>query len=262
MLKMTTDLPLLSVRNITKAFGAVQALQGISFDIAPGEVVALVGDNGAGKSTLVKIISGLYKASSGEFALRGQTCHFETPADALKAGIETVYQDLALIDQLDVADNVYLGREVLRGSGFLGRLFGVLNRATMRRETAAALSQLHIKIPAPTMPVRMMSGGQRLAVAIGRAVTWGRELLILDEPTAALGVEETEQVLRMIEELRQKQRMTFMIISHNMQDVYRVADKIVILRQGRHVATLRKTETTLEEIVAYITGAKQKRVER
>ncbi len=247
--------PLLTIDNITKAFGAVQALQGISFDVFPGEVVALVGDNGAGKSTLVKIISGVHEASSGQLLLNGEPQSFRNPADAREAGIETVYQHLALVEQLDVADNVYLGREDTRLGAF-GRWIGLLDRNRMRRETAEALKQLHINIPAPTLAVRAMSGGQRQAVAIGRAVVWGRQLLILDEPTAALGVEETEQVLRTIERLRDEQHMTFLVISHNMQDVYRIADRIVVLRQGQHVATLAKTETSPEDIVAYITGAK------
>jgi simple sugar transport system ATP-binding protein len=252
----TDDSPLLVVDNITKSFGAVRALQGVSFSLELGTVLALVGDNGAGKSTLAKILSGVHPASSGQFYLNGQLCRFDRPAAALAAGIETVYQNLALIEELDVADNVYLGRETTRG-GLVGKLLGVLDRPRMRRNTAQALSQLHIKIPAPTLAVRKMSGGQRQAVAIGRALTWGRELFILDEPTAALGVDETEQVLRMIERLRDEHHLTFIIISHNMQDVYRIADRIVVLRQGRHVATLRKNETTLEEIVAFITGAKE-----
>lgn len=248
--------PLLSVQNITKSFGAVKAIKGISFDIYPGEVVTLVGDNGAGKSTLVKIISGVHPPSSGDLVIGGIPRHFEKPADARAAGIETVYQHLALVEQLDVAENVFLGRERTTG-GFLGRWLGLLDQGTMRDDTAAALQQLHIKIPEPTLSVRRMSGGQRQAVAIGRAVMWGRQLLILDEPTAALGVEETEQVLSLIERLRDEQHMTFLIISHNMQDVYRIADRIVVLRQGQHVATLNKAETSPEEIVAYITGAKQ-----
>jgi simple sugar transport system ATP-binding protein len=247
--------PLLHIEGITKHFGAVQALQGITFSVERGEVVALVGDNGAGKSTLVKILSGVYLPSAGSFYLNGRPCSFENPAAAKAAGIETVYQNLALIEELDVADNVFLGREEISG-GFLGRLIGLLDRGRMRKETAEALSHLHIKIPAPTLAVRQMSGGQRQAVAIGRALTWGRELLILDEPTAALGVEETEQVLQMIERLRDTNRLTFLIISHNMQDVYRIADKIVVLRQGRHVVTLAKAKTTPQDIVAYITGAK------
>ena len=245
----------LEIRDVYKSFGAVQALNGVSLNVYEGEIVALVGDNGAGKSTLVKIISGLYPPTAGEVLLFGDVCHFRNPADALARGIETVYQDLALIEQLDVADNVYLGRETTRW-GELGRWLGVLDRKQMRAETAAALSNLHIKIPAPTLSVRRMSGGQRQAVAIGRAITWGRKLLMFDEPTAALGVEETEQVLRMIERLRDEQRMSMMVISHNMQDVYRIADRIVVLRQGNHVATLIKRETTPQEIVAYITGAK------
>lgn len=246
--------PLLEVRNVHKAFGAVQALQGVSFTISPGEIVALVGDNGAGKSTLVKIIAGVHPPTRGEIILDGEPCHFHKPADALAAGIETVYQHLALIEALDVADNVYLGRETLR-RGMLGKLFGWLNRGEMRRETGKTLEQLHIKIPSPSSSVRSMSGGQRQAIALGRAVLWGRKLLILDEPTAALGVEETEQVLHMIEDLKAK-GMTFLVISHNMQDVYRIADVIIVLRQGKHVATLRKADTDPQDIVAYITGAK------
>jgi len=246
--------PLLEVLDITKSFGAVRALKGITFEIERGEVVALVGDNGAGKSTLVKILSGVYQASSGSFLLEGTHCRFHTPAEALTSGIETVYQDLALIEELDVADNVYLGRETTRG-GSLGRVLGILDRPQMRRETTQALGALHIKIPAPTLSVRKMSGGQRQAVAIGRAITWGRKLLILDEPTAALGVEETEQVLGLLEQLRDTRNMTFLVISHNMQDVYRIADRIVVLRQGNHVATLTKKNTSPQEIVEYITGA-------
>ncbi len=246
---------LLRICDIHKYFGPVQALKGVSFDIHRGEVVALVGDNGAGKSTLVKIVSGVYAPTSGYFTLDGHLCRFKQPSDALTMGIETVYQHLALIEQLDVADNVFLGRE-MTAFGFIGRLLGILDRRQMRQATAEALRNLHIKIPAPTLAVRRMSGGQRQAVAIGRAITWSRKLLILDEPTAALGVEETEQVLQMIEQLRDVAHMGIMVISHNMQDVYRIADRIVVLRQGRHVATLRKTETNLQEIVAYITGAK------
>jgi len=246
---------ILEIDNVTKAFGAVQALQSISFNVYKGEIVALVGDNGAGKSTLIKIIAGVHTPTSGTLRVRGALCDFKTPADALQVGIETVYQDLALIDPLDVADNVYLGREVLKKS-WLGRVFGVLDRTQMRRATGEALSQLHIKIPAPTMPVSRMSGGQRQAVAIGRAVTWGRQLILLDEPTAALGVEETEQVLLTIEKLRDEYGMTFIVISHNMQNVHRIADRIIVLRQGKHAATLDKYATTPEEIVAYITGAK------
>jgi simple sugar transport system ATP-binding protein len=249
-----TATPLLSLRNIKKFFGAVEALKGVSFDVYPGEIIALVGDNGAGKSTLVKIISGVYGQTSGELYLEGKLAHISSPADALRAGIETVYQDLALIEQLDVADNIYLGRELYYG-GWIGSLLGLLDRRRMREATAVSLSQLHIKIPKPTLGVKRMSGGQRQAVAIGRGITWGRKLLLLDEPTAALGVEEREQVLRLVERVNQERGMTLLIISHNMQDVHRLADRIVVLRQGNHHATLVKTEVTPTDIVAYITGA-------
>jgi ABC-type sugar transport system ATPase subunit len=241
---MSTLEKLLSIDRISKAYGAVQALKGVSFDLYRGEIVALVGDNGAGKSTLVKIISGLIKPTAGNLVFNGRPVHFHSPADALEQGIETVYQHLALVEQLDVADNVFLGRETYRW-GTVGRWLGVLDRQQMREQTATALSQLHIKIPAPTLPVSSMSGGQRQAV---------------DEPTAALGVEETEQVLQMIEKLRERQGISMLIISHNMQDVYRIADRIVVLRQGRHVATINKRDTNPQEIVAYITGAKEEQV--
>lgn len=250
----TTNTLLLEASGLTKSFGAVKALKGISFTINRGEVVALVGDNGAGKSTLVKVISGVERPTEGSFSLNGNRCEFFRPADAKAAGVETVYQHLALVENLDVSDNIYLGREIIR-EGWLGRTFGLLDRGRMRQETADVLDQLHINIPAPTHTVHSMSGGQRQAIAIGRAMNWGRELLILDEPTAALGVEETEQVLRMIEKLNVEKNITFLIVSHNMQDVYRIADKILVLRQGHHVATLIKGDTSPQEIVAYITGA-------
>lgn len=252
---MSQDI-VLSVQNVTKSFGAVQALKGVSFDLSRGRVLALVGDNGAGKSTLIKIICGVHLPTSGEIYLDGEPHIFESPAAARNAGIETVYQHLALVEQLDVADNIYLGREITRW-GWFGAALGLLDRTTMRSRTDQELDKLHIKIPAPTMPVRSMSGGQRQAVAIGRSAVWGQKLLILDEPTAALGVEETEQVLRMIERLRDEQNMTFIVISHNMRDVMRIADEIVVLRQGHHAATLSKVNTNPEELVAYITGAKE-----
>ena len=247
--------PLLALREVTKSFGAVQALKGVSFDIFPGEIVALVGDNGAGKSTLVKILSGVHKQTTGELLLDGNAAHFASPSEAMAAGVETVYQDLALIEQLDVADNVFLGRERYYG-GAAGKFFGLLNRKRMRAETASALSELHIKIPKPTLGVRRMSGGQRQAVAIGRGITWGRKILLLDEPTAALGVEESEQVLRLVERVNRERKMTFLIISHNMQDVHCLADRIIVLRQGSHHATLRKEDVTPQDIVSYITGAR------
>jgi ABC-type sugar transport system ATPase subunit len=255
ILKKEARVPaLLELRAVKKSFGALSALKNVSFSLEPGRVLALVGDNGAGKSTLVKILAGVHGVTHGEVLIEDAAHIFSSPADARAAGIETVYQDLALIEDLDVADNVYLGREVTRG-GAIGRWLGLLDRPAMRRETAQVLAQLHIKIPSPQAEIARMSGGQRQAVAIGRAITWGRKLLILDEPTAALGVDETEQVLRMIEDLRDR-GMTFLVVSHNMRDVHRIADDIVVLRQGVHVATLEKHATSPQEIVEYITGAK------
>lgn len=235
---MTSTPPLLEVHQLSKVFGTVNALHPMSFMIEQGEIVGVVGDNGAGKSTLVKLISGLYQPTSGEIR-----------ADGVR--IETVYQTLGLIDHLDVTDNLFLGRETTRG-GWIGKRLGLLDRDQMRRETASVLRDLHITIPDPSLPVRFLSGGQRQAVAIGRGVMWGQHLLILDEPTAALGVEESEQVLRMIEKLRADRRMSFLIVSHNIQHIYRIADKIIVLRQGQHVITLR--ETSPQEIVSYIIG--------
>jgi simple sugar transport system ATP-binding protein len=252
---MSISSPLLTIHHVSKTFDAIQALHDVTFSIDQRKITALVGDNGAGKSTLVKILSGFFRPTSGEILLEDMRCEFRSPAEARAAGIETVYQDLALVNQLDVAGNVFLGREITRG-GLLGRLFGVLDQRQMRDTTSNILHDLHIHIPEPRRRIQIMSGGQRQAVALGRAIRWGKRLLILDEPTAALGIEETEQVLRMIEQVRDLRQMSLLVVSHNMQNVYRIADKIVVLRQGRHVITLNKTETTPQEIVAYITGAK------
>ncbi len=246
---------LLEVEDLRKAYGAIEALCGVTFSLRAGEVSALVGDNGAGKSTLIKILSGALAPSAGKILLAGVPVHFSTTAEARTAGIETVFQHLALVEQLDVSENVFLGREIL-GRGLSGRL-GMLNKREMRRQTVDVLQRLQIKVPPPRVPVRSLSGGQRQAVAIGRAVMWSRALLVLDEPTAALGVRETEQVLLLLEKLRNVDHLTSLVVSHNMQDVYRIADRILVLRHGKLVADLRKTETSLEEIVGYITGARR-----
>jgi ABC-type sugar transport system ATPase subunit len=245
--------PLLQVDGVSKSFGGVHALEEVSCAIYRGEVTALVGNNGAGKSTLVKIISGAISPSVGRLYLRGEQRVFSSTADARRMGIETVFQHLALVEQLDVSENVFLGREVTYEG--LGRFFGFLSKRKMQLRTMEVLNRLHIRIPPPRVPVRSLSGGQRQAVAIGRAVMWGKELLILDEPTAALGVEETEQVLQLIEDLKRAGHIAVIVVSHNMQDVYRIADRILVLRHGRLVADLRKGETDMQEVVAYITGA-------
>ena len=244
----------LKVEGVSKSFGPIDALVDIDLELRRGEIVALVGDNGAGKSTLAKVIAGVHQPTEGRLYLDGEPVVFHNPADARKKGIETVYQDLALVEELDVAGNFFLGREEL-GPGLLGRIFNVLNTKSMRAQAGKAMEDIHIKIPDITKPVRRMSGGQRQAVAIGRTVFWGRKIMVLDEPTAALGVEEADQVLSILESFERSRALPILVISHNMEHVYRVADRIVVLRHGRKVADLLKSETTPRDIVGYITGA-------
>ena len=249
----TDSTPVLEVRDLTKSFGAIQALRGVSLSVHAGETVALVGDNGAGKSTLVKCISGVHRPDGGEMLLDGEPLEAADPKASRERGIETVYQDLALVEELDVAGNFFLGREMFRG-GALGRAIGLLDLKEMRRRSQEALDEIHVRIPDISKPVAKMSGGQRQGVAIGRAVFWGRRLLILDEPTAALGVDQSAEVLMTVERLRER-GLAVLIISHNMQNVMRVADRVVVLRQGLRVADLPKSETDAQQIVGYITGA-------
>ncbi len=245
--------PILEVHDITKSFGPIRAIDGISLTVSAGEVVGLVGDNGAGKSTLVKIISGAYAPTSGDVRIEGKPVHFSSPADARRAGVETVYQDLALCNNLDVAQNFFLGRERLAHGP--GHFLGVLKLHEMRNEAATAIRKLHIRIPGlASNLIGEMSGGQRQAVAIARAAFWNSKLLLLDEPTAALGVAESAEVARLIADMAGR-GMSMLIISHNMQEVWALCDRIVVLRQGHHAATLVKTETTPERVVGYITGA-------
>ena len=247
--------PVLLVDGISKRFGAIQALQDVSMSISRGQIVGLVGDNGAGKSTLVKIIAGVHQATSGRVLLDGEPVAFTSPAEARDAGIETVYQHLALVDNLDVAANFYLGRELFRGR--LLRWLGAIDKAEMRRRSREAIDDLHVRIPGEaTRLVRDMSGGQRQAVAIARSAFWKTRLLLLDEPTAALGVEETAEVERLIHEMRDGEGVPMLIISHDMPQIVRLCDEVVVLRQGRKVAHLSGEDTTAPEIVAYLTGAK------
>jgi simple sugar transport system ATP-binding protein len=245
--------PVLKITGLTKSFGAIRALQGVDLEIRAGETVALVGDNGAGKSTLVKCVSGVHVPDSGEMLLDGEPLSVSSPKESRERGIETVYQDLALVEELDVAGNFYLGRELYRG-GVLGRFLGLLDLKRMRAEAQGALDEIHVRIPDIGKPVQRMSGGQRQGVAIGRSVFWGRRLLILDEPTAALGVDQSEEVLSTIERLRDR-GLAILLISHNMENVMRASDRVVVLRQGSKVAELDKASTTGQEIVGYITGA-------
>jgi D-xylose transport system ATP-binding protein len=238
--------PVLSLRGISKHFGAVQALIDVDFEVYAGEVVALVGDNGAGKSTLVKAISGAQPADSGEIWFAGQRVTIPSPLASQHLGIATVFQDLALCDNLDVVGNLYLGRELVRG--------GVLDEPEMERRSWNLLRELSARLPSVRSPVASLSGGQRQTVAISRSLLGDPKLVMLDEPTAALGVAQTAQVLNLIERLRER-GLAVVLISHNMADVFAVADRIVVLRLGRNAGEFRTAETTREEVVAAITGA-------
>jgi simple sugar transport system ATP-binding protein len=244
--------PVLEARQIRKSFGRVQALRGANFTVFPQEVVALVGDNGAGKSTLVKSLVGVHPPDSGEILFEGREVHIHTPQEARDLGIETVYQDLALAEEIDPAANMYLGREILR-PGVLGKL-GFLDKPAMRHKSENAFRNLGVRIQDTAAPVANMSGGQRQGVAISRAVTWASKVVFMDEPTAALGVVQTRNVLDHIRRVRD-QGLSVVLISHNMPEVFEVADRIEVLRLGERVARLRPSEVSMEDVVSAMTGA-------
>jgi simple sugar transport system ATP-binding protein len=241
--------PILQARNLTKRFGGVTALDSVSFDLFPGEVLALAGDNGAGKSTLIKCISGVHPPEEGQVIYQGKEVRFDNPKLARQAGIETIYQDLALADNLDVGENVFLGREPMRS--VLG--FPVMDRARMRKESGQVLDTLDIHTRLDR-PVRELSGGQRQAVAIGRAVYWNAKLLIMDEPTAALGVPEQRKVVELIKNLRNK-GVAIIFISHNLGDIFAVSDRILVLLRGAKAGERKASETNGDEVVKLMVGA-------
>ena len=245
--------PVLEVRGITKRFGAVRALHDVSFSLYPGEVVGLIGDNGAGKSTLVNIIAGSLQPDSGEIIVDGEPRRFENAAQARSAGIETVFQYLSLVPSLDMAENVFLNREIF-AFGQVGRWLRWMDKAEMRRQTSDGFSRLGLTLPSPKTKVTALSGGQRQAVAIARAVLWGSHIVVLDEPAAALGVKQTEIVLSFVEGLR-AHGVACIFISHNMQHVMRVADRIVLMRLGEKIFDAPAAETNAPELVAMMTGA-------
>jgi ABC-type sugar transport system ATPase subunit len=244
--------PLLEARGIEKRFGRVTALREGTLELQEGEVHALVGDNGAGKSTLIKIISGVLDPDAGELLLEGSPVTIASPHDARALGIETVYQDLALAEHLDAAANLFLGREALlpRPLAWLG----LLDKRAMRRRAAQELRRLKIGIPSVVQPVLSLSGGQRQAIAVARAIAWGRRIVIMDEPTAALGVRESAMVLELIKDVR-NHGLSVIMISHDLPEVFAVADRITVMRLGRSLVTLRKDETSLDAIVSMMTGA-------
>jgi simple sugar transport system ATP-binding protein len=243
---------LLEARGVQKHFGHVVALREGTFTLRANEVHAIVGDNGAGKSTLIKIISGVYRADAGEVAIEGRPVTISNPREARELGIETVYQDLALADHLDAAANLFLGREALRPPPL--SWFGFLDKKAMRRRAQEEMRRLKIGIQSVDQPVLSLSGGQRQAVAVARAIAWGTRIVIMDEPTAALGVRESSMVLELIKEVR-SQGLAVIMISHNLPEVFAVADRITVLRLGRTIVTLEKSETSLEAVVGMMTGA-------
>jgi simple sugar transport system ATP-binding protein len=244
--------PLLEARGIQKHFGRVVALRDGSFDLRRNEVHAIVGDNGAGKSTLIKIVSGVIHPDDGELVLDGEPVTIPNPRAARVLGIETVYQDLALAEHLDAAGNLFLGREELLPPPL--SWLGLLDKKAMRRRTAEEMRRLKIDIQSVEQPVLTLSGGQRQAVAVARAIAWGTRIVIMDEPTAALGVRESSMVLELIKEVR-GHGVAVVMISHNLPEVFEVADRITILRLGRTIATLTRDDTSLEAIVGMMTGA-------
>ena len=244
-----TAAPTLELRGIFKSFGSVEALRGVDFEVRSGEVMALVGDNGAGKSTLIKCVAGIYSIDSGEVLFEGKGVTIHGPKDAAKLGIEFVYQDLALCDNLDVVQNMYLGREI---HDPVRRL----REAPMEQRTAETLRSLSVTtIKSVRQPVATLSGGQRQSVAVARAVLWNNRVVFLDEPTAALGVAQTRQVLDLVKRLAE-QGLAVVLVSHNLNDVFEVADRITVLRLGQNVGVYDKDKTTQREIVEAITAGR------
>jgi len=244
--------PVLRARGIDKSFGAVRVLESVDFEVRPGEVVALIGDNGAGKSTLINILTGVLRPDSGEIFFEEKRVRFATPHEARERGIETVYQDLAVAPQLDAVSNIFLGREHRR-AGILGRL-GFLDGSRMRQETEDQLTDLRVRLSSLEKPLSTLSGGQRQGVAVARAVMWASKVVIMDEPTAALGVAQVEMVLDLIRRVRDT-GIPVVFISHNMPHVFEVADRISVLRLGEMVAELDPATATTDDAVAAMTGS-------
>ncbi len=244
---------ILEARNVVKHYGHVTALDGVDFELRKGEILAVVGDNGAGKSSLIKALTGALRPDSGEILLDGQPVHFKGPLDARHLGIETVYQDLAVAPALDIASNLFLGRE-LRMRGILGTVFRRLDKKRMRDEARKAMAELKFRLPSIYSAVESLSGGQRQGVAVARAALFAKKLAIMDEPTAALGVRETGQVLELIRTIRDR-GLPVVLISHNIPNVFELADRIHIMRLGKRAAVVSPKTHSMAEVVAIMTGA-------
>jgi fructose transport system ATP-binding protein len=243
----------MQARGLVKRYGHVTALDGTDFDLRPGEVLAVIGDNGAGKSSLIRALSGALVPDAGEILLDGRPVHFRSPADARRAGIETVYQDLAVAPAMTIAENLFLGRE-LRRPGLLGSVLRMLDRERMLRESAAHMRELQITVGSPTQAVETLSGGQRQGVAVARSAAFARHVIIMDEPTAALGVRESNTVLALIRRIRER-GLPVVLISHDMPHVFEIADRIHVHRLGRRIATVTPRSHSMSEVVAIMTGA-------
>lgn len=244
--------PVIEVRGINKHFGPVHALRDVDFAVFPSEVVALIGDNGAGKSTLINVLTGVIPFDDGEYRFNGENVRFSSPHQARDHGIETVYQDLAVAPHLDAVANIFLGREQFTSG--LGKFFGFLDNRRMKTETEEQLAKLRVRVPELDRRLVTLSGGQRQGVAVARAVMWASKVVIMDEPTAALGVAQTSMVLELVRQVRDT-GIPVVFISHNMPNVFQVADRIVVLRLGQVVAELNPAETTIEDAVAAMTGS-------
>jgi fructose transport system ATP-binding protein len=249
--------PVIEARKLVKRYGHVTALDEADFEVLPGEILAVIGDNGAGKSTLIKALSGALVPDSGQILVDGQPVHFHNPVDARKHGIETVYQDLAVAPAMTIAENLFLGREVTRG-GFLGRLFRLLDKKKMQAEANAYMKDLQIGIRSMKQAVETLSGGQRQGVAVARSAAFARHVVIMDEPTAALGVKESNMVLDLIRRVRER-GLPVILISHNMPHVFEVSDRIHIQRLGRRAALVKASEIKMSDAVAIMTGAMEYR---
>jgi fructose transport system ATP-binding protein len=253
--KADEPVPLLTARGLVKRYGRVTALDNADFDLYPGEILAVIGDNGAGKSSLIKVICGAVLPDEGEIKLEGKTLNFKSPIEARDAGIETVYQNLALSPALSIADNMFLGREI-RKPGILGSIFRMLDRSTMEKRSRDKLTELGLlTIQNISQAVETLSGGQRQGVAVARAAAFGSKVIIMDEPTAALGVKESRRVLELILDVKRR-GLPIVLISHNMPQVFEVADRIHIHRLGKRLCVIDPKKYTMSDAVAFMTGAK------